>query len=314
MSNGTLPVVANPIGRCVLGTSVIRDESGYQMLDHFMTAGGTYIDTARVYGGGVSEQAVGGWIAKNNPSDLVVIGKGAHPPACRPDAVKAELAESLDRLGLQKIDIYLLHRDDPQVPVGEWVDALDEERAAGRISRYGGSNWSRHRMDAANAYADTSGRPRMAVLSNHFSLAEPVEPLYPGCAGISIEDQRWLAETGTVLMPWSSQARGFFSDVNRDLLDPNTWRCWDTPGNRARRDRARLLAADRGVAAINIALAFVLSQSFTTMPVIGPRDVGELAVALAGADITLDEAERQWLAEGTATTAAPHFSPRNREL
>jgi len=301
MRNGTLPVVAYPIGRCVLGTSVIRDESGYRMLDDFMTAGGTCIDTARVYGGGVSEQAVGGWIAKNSPSDLVVIGKGAHPPACRPDAVKADLAKSLDLLGLQKIDIYLLHRDDPQVPVGEWVDALEEERAAGRISTYGGSNWSRQRMDAANAYADTNGRPRMAALSNHFSLAEPVEPLYPGCAGISIEDRRWLTETGIVLLPWSSQARGFFSDVNRDLLDPSTWRCWDTPGNRARRDRARLLAARRGVAAINIALAFVLSQPFATMPIIGPRDTDELAVALAGADITLDEAERQWLAEGPAT-------------
>jgi aryl-alcohol dehydrogenase-like predicted oxidoreductase len=301
MRNGTLPVVTHPIGRCVLGTSGIRNESGYRMLDHFMTAGGTYIDTAPIYGGGVSEQAVGGWIAKNNPSDLVVIGKGAHPPDCRPDAVKAELARSLDQLRLEKIDIYLLHRDDPQVPVGEWIDALEEERAAGLIDTYGGSNWSRQRMDEANAYADTNGRPRMTVLSNHFSLAEPVEPLYPGCAGISIEDGRWLTETGIVLMPWSSQARGFFSDVNRDLLDPNTWRCWDTPENRARRDRARLLAADRGVAAINVALAFVLSQPFATMPIIGPRDTDELAVALAGADIALDEAERQWLAEGPAT-------------
>lgn len=304
MTNGTLPVMAHPIGRCVLGTSGIRDESGYSILDHFMAAGGTCIDTARAYGGGVSEQAVGGWIAKNNPSDLVVIGKGAHPPDCRPDAVKADLAESLNRLGLQKIDIYLLHRDDPQVPVGEWVDALEEERAAGRISTYGGSNWSRQRMDEANVYADTNGRPRMAALSNHFSLAEPVEMLHPGCAGTSIEDQRWLTETGIVLIPWSSQARGFFSDVNRDLLDPNLWRCWDTPENRARRDRARLLAADRGVAAINIALAFVLSQPFVTMPIIGPRDTGELAIALAGADITLDEAERQWLAEGPATNGS----------
>lgn len=300
MTNGTLPAVTHPIGRCVLGTSGIRDESGYRMLDHFMTAGGTYIDTAPVYGGGASEQAVGGWIAKNNPPDLVVIGKGAHPPDCRPDAVKTDLARSLDRLGLQKIDIYLLHRDDPQVPVGEWIDALEEERAAGRISTYGGSNWSRQRMEAANAYADTKGRPRMTVLSNHFSLAEPVEPLYPGCAGISIEDRRWLAETGILLTPWSSQARGFFSDVNRDLLDPNTWRCWDTPQNRARRDRAQRLAADRGVAAINIALAFVLSQPFATMPIIGPRDTDELAVALAGADVALDEADRLWLAEGTA--------------
>lgn len=298
MKQARLPGVARPVGRCVLGTSGVRDERGYRTLDEFMAAGGTCIDTARVYGRGASEPAVGGWIARNQPEDLVIIGKGAHPPNCRPDAVKADLAQSLDRLGVPRIHVYLLHRDDPQIPVGEWVEALEAERSAGRIDAYGASNWSRKRVEAANEYAAAHGYQGMGMLSNHFSLAEPIEPLYPGCTSTSAADGRWLAESEIVLAPWSSQARGFFSDLPRELLDPATWRCWDTPGNRARRERARELADRRGVAPINIALAYVLNQPFATMPIIGPRDADELALALVGADLSLDEAELRWLAEG----------------
>jgi aryl-alcohol dehydrogenase-like predicted oxidoreductase len=268
------------------------------MLDTFLDAGGECIDTARVYGAGVSEEAVGGWIRRTRPERLVIIGKGAHPPRCRPDAVAADLAESLERLDVPRIDIYLLHRDDPAVPAGEFVDALEAELAAGRIGAYGGSNWSQARLTEANEYAHARGRAGMAVLSNHFSLAEPTEPLYPGCEGVTAEYRTLLAETGIVLAPWSSQARGFFADVPADQLDPNTWRCWDTPGNRARRARARQLADRLGLAAINIALAFVLSQPFTTLPIVGPQNDQELRISLRGADTFLEPEQLRWLEHG----------------
>jgi aryl-alcohol dehydrogenase-like predicted oxidoreductase len=230
---------------------------------------------------------------------LVVIGKGAHPPDCRPDAIERELAESLDRLGIPRIDVYLLHRDDPAVPVGEFVDALDAQRSAGRIGAYGGSNWGQQRLIEANGYARREGRTGMTVLSNHFSLAEPVEPLYPGCESASVEYRRFLAEAGIALVPWSSQARGFFADVPPQNLDPNMWRCWDTPDNRSRRDRAATLAERRGVDTVNIALAYVLSQPGSTLPIVGPQNERELRTALRGLDITLDAAEMRWLEAGS---------------
>jgi aryl-alcohol dehydrogenase-like predicted oxidoreductase len=300
MRHAPLAGAGRPVARCVLGTSGIRDERGYPLLDSFLEAGGECIDTARVYGGGTSEQAVGGWIRRTAPKQLVIIGKGAHPPRCRPDAVEAELSESLDRLGVPRIDVYLLHRDDPAVPVGEFVDALEAELSAGRIGAYGGSNWSQARLAEANQYARSRAGAGMTVLSNHFSLAEPAEPLYPGCEGVTAEYRAFLAKSGIALAPWSSQARGFFADVPASSLDPNTWRCWDTPGNRARRARAQHLADRLGLSAINIALAFVLSQPLTALPIIGPRDQQELSIALRGADTLLEPGQLRWLEHGDA--------------
>jgi aryl-alcohol dehydrogenase-like predicted oxidoreductase len=295
-----LPGASRPASACVLGTSGTRDESGFAVLDEFVAAGGNCLDTARVYGGGASERTVGDWIRRRGSEGLVVIGKGAHPPDCRPEAVERELSESLDRLGLERIDIYLLHRDNPDVPVGEFVDALEAPLRAGLIGAYGGSNWSRERMVAANQYARDRGAIGMTVLSNHFSLADPVEPLYPGCAAVSATDRRFLESTGIALVPWSSQARGFFAETSADRLDPNMWRCWDTVANRSRRDRAARLAERLGLRTINIALAYVLNQRFTVLPIIGPQNVSELRIALRGADTALDAAQLRWLESGGA--------------
>jgi aryl-alcohol dehydrogenase-like predicted oxidoreductase len=294
----TLRGVEVPVSSCVLGTSGIRDERGFAILDRFLTAGGNCIDTARVYGGGASEHAVGAWIRRSRPEQLVIVGKGAHPPNCRPEAIGTELAESLDRLGVSRIDVYLLHRDDPAVPVGEFVDALEEQRQAGRIGAYGGSNWRQERITEANRYAHRHGAAGMTALSNHFSLADPVEPLYPGCEGLTARYRRFLVESGIALLPWSSQARGFFSDVPREKLDPNMSRCWDTAGNRSRRDRAAQLAQRLRLQPINVALAYVLSQPFTALPIIGPQNEQELRTALRAADIVLDAGQLDWLESG----------------
>ncbi|MGI5239084.1 aldo/keto reductase [Dactylosporangium sp. CA-139066] len=298
MKYASLAEVDAPVSRCVLGTSGIRDETGYPLLDAFVAAGGSCIDTARVYGGGRCEETVGGWIRRARPDGLVIVGKGAHPPHCTPAAVEPELLQTLDRLGVPTIDVYLLHRDDTSIPVGEFVDALERQVAAGRIRAYGGSNWSEQRVRETNDYARRHGLRGMTVVSNHFSLAEPVEPLYPGCAGVSRSYCDYLAEDGIALMPWSSQARGFFADVPRGDLDPNVWRCWGTPDNYARRERARQLAERLAVRAVNVALAYVLCQSFATLPIIGPRTVAELEIALAGTDVSLSEQDIAWLEHG----------------
>jgi aryl-alcohol dehydrogenase-like predicted oxidoreductase len=297
-----VPGAAAPVSRCVLGTSGVRDESGFALLDAFVAAGGTCLDTARVYGGGSAERAVGDWVRRTRPAGVVILGKGAHPPDCRPDAVAGELAESLDRLGVDRIDLYLLHRDDPAVPVGEFVDALEAERQAGRIGGYGGSNWTRDRLSAANRYAAGRGAAGMTVLSNHFSLAEPVEPLYPGCEAVDPGYRDDLAAAGIVLMPWSAQARGFFSGVPADRLDPSMTRCWDTAPNRARRARAATLAAELGLEPINVALAYVLSHPHTA-PIIGPRTEAELATALRAADVLLTPDQLRWLETGEGRRA-----------
>ena len=111
----------------------------------------------------------------------MVIGKGAHTPLCYPEMIGKQLTQSLDRLQTDHVDIYFMHRDNPDVPVGEFVDAMDREVKAGRIrGPFGGSNWTMQRMDEAIAYAERTGKQKPGALSNNFSLAEMLEPIWAG--------------------------------------------------------------------------------------------------------------------------------------
>src|SRR5947209_362139 len=153
------------LSRLVLGTMVMepaRLELTCALLDTWLEVGGNIIDTAHVYNGGNSERAVGLWLRERGARErITILDKGAHPNADRvrvtPEDITCDLRDSLARLKTDYIDLYLLHRDDPPVPVGPIVEALEEHRRAGRIQAYGGSNWSTRRLEAANAYARAHG-------------------------------------------------------------------------------------------------------------------------------------------------------------
>ena len=210
-----------------------------------------------------------------------------------------ELLESLERLQTGYVDIYFLHRDNLDIPVGEFVDVLNEHRDAGRIRVFGGSNWTIERVREANEYAARKGVAGFTVLSNNFSLARMVDAPWPGCLAASDPDsRRWLDEQQMPLFPWSSQAQGFFADGRADpadLSDPQLARCWYSDDNFARLERARAMAKDKGVPTIGIALAYVLHQPFPTFPLIGPLSPHETWTSLAALDIELSPADLRWL-------------------
>jgi aryl-alcohol dehydrogenase-like predicted oxidoreductase len=229
----------------------------------------------------------------------VVIGKGAHTPVCYPETIGKQLDQSLERLKTDYVDIYFMHRDNPEVPVGEFVDAMDAEVKAGRIrGPFGGSNWTKERMDEAIAYADRNRKQRPGVLSNNFSLAEMLEPIWPGCITSSSDEWKaWLAARQMPNFAWSSQGRGFFTErAGRDKRDNEELvRVWYSDRNFGRRDRAIELAAKLGKSPIHVALAYVLAQPFPSIPLIGPRTLGELDDSLRALDIALSPDDLKWL-------------------
>ena len=230
----------------------------------------------------------------------MLIGKGAHSPLCFPQTIAPQLEDWMSWADTGYCDIYLLHRDNPQVPVGEFVDALNEQVRAGRIGAFGGSNWTVERVKKANAYAKRKGLQGFAVLSNNMSLAEMVEAVWAGCIHASDAASRaWLKRTQVALLPWSSQARGFFTergDAEAEAQpDREMVRCWYSPANRKRRERAQELARERGVLPINIALAYVLCQPFPTFPLIGPRALAETRTSLPALGVELSPEELRWL-------------------
>jgi aryl-alcohol dehydrogenase-like predicted oxidoreductase len=278
--------------------------SGAEVLDAFWEAGGNLLDTAWVYSGGYTEQLLGEWLAaRGTRAEAMVVGKGAHTPFCDPASISRQLTESLDRMQTDYVDVYFMHRDNLDVPVGEFVDALDDEVRAGRIrGPFGGSNWTMGRMDAAMAYAATNGRQAPSVLSNNFSLAEMVGVIWDGCISSSTADWRqWLTRTGVTNFAWSSQSRGFFTDrAGRDKFDDEeVVRVWYSESNFARRDRAVQLGKEMGKDPIHVALAYVLAQPFPSIPIIGPHSLAELHNSLQAFDISLSDDQVAWL-EGPA--------------
>jgi aryl-alcohol dehydrogenase-like predicted oxidoreductase len=141
----------------------------------------------------------------------------------------------------------------------------------------------------------------MTVLSNHFSLAEMIEPMWAGCVASSDRASvDWLRRTDTTLFAWSSQARRFFTDrAGRDHReDPLMVRTWYNEINFGRRDRAGELAKRHGVSLMNVALAYVLAQSFPVVPIIGPLTVEELEQSLGALTVNLTGEEARWLRDG----------------
>ncbi len=310
MEYGNIPGIDKPVSRIVQGT-VMLDEAdptaSFALLDAAVAAGCTAFDTARHYGRG-SEAVFGRWLRDRGLRDrIMVLGKGAHHSPERrrvtPEDIAADLEESLRQFGFDYIDLYLLHRDDPSVPVGPIVEALDGHRRAGKIRAYGGSNWSHERIAEANAYADANGHDRFVASSPNFSLAAWVQPPWAECISISGPDgeaaRAWYAAEGMPVIPWSSLAGGFFSGRFRrdnvagftEYLDKTCIASYGSEDNFERLERAEELAKERGLSIPQIALAYVLNNPVNVFALVGcrtPREFAENAAAVA-TKLTPDE-------------------------
>lgn len=302
MRYGQIEGIDKPVSRLVMGTMIFKPGElrlAASLLDHYYAVGGNTFDTAHVYR---CEETVGEWIKlRGVREELVVIGKGARDEAGTPEGLTAQLFETLEKMQLDYLDIYMLHTDNPAVPVGEFVDCLNEHKAAGRVRAFGGSNWSTERLAAANAYAQAHGLTGFATSSPNLSLAEWNEPMWPKCLTASDAASRaWYTQTQLPLFAWSSQATGFFTgrygpgDRENPALAPIV-RTWFSEGNFQRLDRARELAREKGVSPAQLALAYVLCQPFPTFALIGPQSIDELRDVLPALDIQLTPDECRWL-------------------
>lgn len=312
LRSGTIEGIARPIVRLVLGcgglgAGALVGDRAMELLDDFVARGGNCLDTAHVYGDGASEATIGRWLARRGGRrEVVVVTKGAHPPATTPAAVRPELAESLERLGCDQVDLYLLHRDDPDVPVAEFVDALDEVRRLGWTQAVGVSNWSLERLVAAREDAARRGRTRPVALSNHLSLAELTRPPFAGGCGVGVSDLGPLAESRVAVLSWSARAHGYFARQGTSVGGSGPW---EGVENAARRARAEELAARRGTTADPVALAWLLAVSPTTFPIVGSRSPEETAGLFAALEFDMDAAEVAFLFGGAGLGEGAGPSP-----
>jgi len=318
MQFGRISGIEKPVARIVLGTMIVSDEErkredSFALLDAALAEGGNTLDTAHVYGGGHSERGIGLCMeARGNREDMVIISKGCHHNADRKRVsahdLGSDLADSLARLRTDYVDAYLLHRDDPDVPVAHIVDALNEHHHAGRIRAFGGSNWRHERIAEANEYAVSHGLVGFTLSSPNYGLADQVrDPWGPGCVSLSGPRKEaaraWYIETGMPILAYSSLGRGLFSgrvdpddaDAAETILDRAACHAYLHPENLERLRRARSFAQSRGCSIPQIALAYVLSSPLNVFPLVGAASGPEFEENVAALDLSLTAQERDWL-------------------
>ncbi len=307
-----LAVSALCYGLGAFGTAV-RGEDADRLYTTYREAGGNFFDTAHCYsfwvegGLGASERALGDCLHRHGDrSEAVVATKGGHPdggPAYRrpdrylaPEVIVSDVGESLDRLGVDRIDLYYLHRDDPRVPVGEILGVLNAEIVRGRVRYLGASNWSTRRIAAANEHAQAHGLQGFVASQPQWSLAQPnAEPptTDPATRFLMEDDVRWHATQEMAVIAYSSTARGYFATNGQAAKD-----AYDNAISRARLGRAQELARQLGRTPGQVALAYLMHQSFPVVPVLGTLSVEHLEEDLAAAQVQLTPEQVRWLREG----------------
>ncbi len=295
--SGSLPGMKKPMTKLVIGGMAANTVGGQIVLDDYFERGGNAFDTAYVYG--PADRSLGHWISSRGVrEDIVLIAKGAHTPNCTPQGIDSQLTASLEALQTDYADLYIMHRDNPEVPVGEFISVLNDKLQAGKFQAFGCSNWTIERLVEANAYARQHGLVGFSILNNQLSLARMIDPVWNDCLSVSDAPSRaWLTENQFPMLAWSSQARGFFTPHAHPAKTDNEElsRCWYSDDNFARKQRAAELARERRVEEINIALAYVLSQPFPIWTLIGPASVSEVKSCFSALEITLTPDELRWL-------------------
>lgn len=314
MKTIVIPGLDQAVSKLILGTSGLStdEQVAFEMLDTFVALGGNTLDTAPIYNRGKSEQIIGRWMqARNNREQVVIVDKGGHHYVAEdgthddsvsrinPEEITKDLFESMERLQVDVVDVFMLHRDNPAVSVDSLMDILQEHIQAGRIRRAGVSNWSASRIDEANQYADQKGYHRLLVNSPSLSLAKANEPRWPGTVYVDAEYKQWHQNNQMPLLSWASQASGFFTGrFTPDITPhPDLVRVYYSEANWERYSRAQALAAQKGsrYTANHVALSYVLHQPFPTCAVIGPQTVEELRDCFVALELSLSDTEIKWI-------------------
>ncbi|MBC2602308.1 aldo/keto reductase [Puniceicoccus vermicola] len=299
---GSIPFLDKPVARLVMGTSGKSSFPRFAHLyDDYFERGGNAFDDGSIYRRWNQRLGTPGqWMKTRGVREqCVLLDKGAHHPKTRPELMMEELEQSLESQQTDYLDGYVMHRDNPAIPAGEFVTIINEMVTKGLVRTYGFSNWTVDRLEEAIQYAEQNGLQPPALLSNHLSLARLVNPIWEGCLAAS--DRRtkeWLAEKNFTLLPWASQANGFFterSDVPASEAPKNLVAGYYSEDNFERKRRCYELAGQRNVHPINVSLAWVLSQPFPTFPAIGPMTPSETRTTLPALSLNLTPEEVAWL-------------------
>ncbi len=288
---------------------VLDEEESREIIEHAIDLGINFFDTANMYSLGESERILGNVLADYERDSQVVATKVYHPmdeenpnaSGLSRKAIEQELSNSLDRLGMDTIDLHQIHRWDYDTPIEETLRTLDDAVRRGDVRYIGASSmWANQFADALNT-SELRGLDRFITMQNHYNLVyrEEEREMIPLCEN-----------EGIGIMPWSPLARGFLArpyeafleSVRGEYMDKHdrfstrieTYR---SNGGEEINERVEELAAEKGVTMAQIALSWLLHQDAVDAPIIGTTSVEHLEDAVEALEIDLSESDLAYLEE-----------------
>jgi aryl-alcohol dehydrogenase-like predicted oxidoreductase len=290
------------LGAGGFGTGVPREEAFAQM-DLFFAHGGNLIDSARVYadwipgGHGASEKTIGAWMKERKLRDKILIStKGAHPdlktmdvPRLSAGEIRSDVEESLKALGTGYIDLYFLHRDDSTRPVEEILNTLESVKAEGKILRYGCSNWTLGRMEAAAKTAGEKGYEGFICDQIWFSLGDLTRAGIADKTLVTMDREiyAWHERTKKAAMAYTSSCNGWFSKkLAGRPVSPAHEAIYNNAPNRKLLEKFKVWEKEFGVSAAVMVSSWVMTRNFPSVPIASFSSLAQLKELLAAADFT----------------------------
>jgi len=283
----------------------LADEAAAELVDRAIDLGINFFDTANSYGRGDSEEILGRALDGYDRDWSVVATKGyfemdaANPNASglSRKAIEQELADSLERLGMETVDLYQIHRWDYDTPVHETLRTLDDAVRRGQVRYLGASSMFAYQFAEALRTSDRLGLERFVSMQNHYNLVyrEEEREMLPYCA-----------TTGIGVVPWSPLARGFLARPlseqaatprGEQVSDSDRWQVYRSNGGDEINERVQELAAEYGVSMAQLALAWVLHQDAVDAPIVGTSSIEHLEEAVEALDISLSSSDQAYLEE-----------------
>ncbi|HEU5261940.1 MAG TPA: aldo/keto reductase [Gemmatimonadales bacterium] len=299
---------------------VLDEQAARPFFRRAVEAGINFFDTADMYSLGVSEEITGRALREvAKREEIVIATKVYFPMGPRPNMaglsrkhVLQECEASLRRLGVDTIDLYQIHRFDPEVPIEETLEALDDLVRAGKVRYLGASSGPAWRMVLALAASDRHGWARFISMQNHYNLLyrEEEREMNPLCL-----------HAGVGLIPWSPLARGLLTrprpadaqvrsgGTTRAESDDYSTRLYDHPSDWEVVDAVHRVATARGVTMAEVALAWLLGRPGVVAPIVGATKLEHLEAALRALELKLTPQERESLEKPYAPHAVRGFTP-----
>jgi len=281
---------------------VLDEEESHEIIERAIDLGISFFDTANMYSRGESERVLGNALEGYDRDEQVIATKVYHPmddddpnaQGLSRKAIEQELENSLDRLGMETIDLYQTHRWDDDTPIEETLGALDDAVRRGKVRYIGGSSMWAHQFADALHTSRSAGLERFQTMQNHYSL-------------VYREEEREMLpltqEENVGVIPWSPLARGYLTrpheEIDATARGASEEHLYEHPyregGGREINERVEEIAAERDVRMAQIALSWLLHKEHVDAPIVGTTSVEHLEEAVAALDISLSEGDIEYL-------------------